>query len=216
MRFLSKTNHNMSITTIFSIVVMLVLLFASCGKEKTDIVEVAFDPETTYTMKATDVIELISDSGVIRYKMTAKEWYIYDKAEEPYWCFPKGAHMERFDSLFNKDMSIEADTIYRYVKKDLWELKGNVEVMNQNGDKFNTDLLFFDQKADRVYSDKFIRVEEKDKIFTGIGFESNMNMTKYNVFNSQATLHVKDTPSDTTANHSNDSSAVLPIEENRN
>ncbi len=88
MRFLSKTNHMKGITTIFQIVVMLVLLITSCGKEQAEVVEVAFDPEKTYTMKATNVSDLVSDSGVIRYKAMAEEWYGYDKAAEPYWYFP--------------------------------------------------------------------------------------------------------------------------------
>ena len=211
MRFLCKTNHTKSITTTLSVVVMLVLLMASCGKEKTDIVEVAFDPENTYTMKAMDVTELISDSGIIRYKAKAKEWLSYDKAAEPYYLFPKGAYVERFDSLLNKDASIEADTAYYYPKKDLWKLVGNVEYLSLKGEKFNTELLFMNQKEDRVYSDKYIRIEQADKIITGIGFESNMRMTRYEVFNSQGSFPVKDTQPDSTTTPA-DSLTVLPLE----
>ncbi|MDD4514137.1 LPS export ABC transporter periplasmic protein LptC [Massilibacteroides sp.] len=211
MRFLCKTNNAQSITANITLVVMLLLFLLSCGKEKTEVVEVVFDPETTYTMKATDITELISDSGVIRYKIIAKEWYVYDKAEEPYWLFPKGAYLERFDSLFNKDASIKADTIYRYVKKDLWELIGNVKVLSLKGEKFDTDHLFWDQKAGRFYSDEYIRVEREDKIITGIGFESNQDMTKYNVFDSQAILPVNEMASDTTTEVA-DSTLVLPVD----
>ncbi len=212
MRFLCKTNHIKGITTTFNVVVMLVLLLASCGNEKAEVIEVAFDPETTYTMKATDITELISDSGVIRYKVIAEEWYVYDKAAEPYYLFPKGGYLERFDSLLNKDASIEADTVYFYTKKELWELVGNVEYLSLKGEKFNTEQLFMNQKEDRVYSDKYIRIEQADKIITGIGFESNMSMTKYEVFNSQGSFPMKDTqPADTVAT-SADSIAVLPLE----
>lgn len=211
MRFLCKTNHNKGITTTISVVVMLVLLMASCGKEKTEVVEVAFDPETTYTMKATDITNFISDSGIVRYKAVAQEWYVYDKAAEPYYYFPKAVYVERFDSLLNKDASIEADTAYYYIKKELWKLVGNVKYISLTGEKFETELLFLDEKADRVYSDKYMRVEEADKIITGIGFESNMSMTKYEVSNSRATFLVKDTPPDTTTTPA-DSTMVLPME----
>lgn len=211
MRFLSKTNHKSSITTTFCVVVMLVLLVASCGKEKTDVVEVAFDPENTYTMKTTDITELISESGIIRYKIIAEEWYSYDKAEEPYWLLPKGGYLERFDSLLNKDASIKADTVFYYTKKGLWKLVGNVEYLSLQGEKFNTEQLFMDEKADKAYSDKYIRVEQEDKIITGIGFESNMSMTKYNVFNSQGSFPVKDTQPDTTTTAA-DSIPISPLE----
>lgn len=52
-------------------------------------VDVEFDPDKTYTMKATDVSSLISDSGITRYRLKAKEWQIYGKAAEPHWYFPE-------------------------------------------------------------------------------------------------------------------------------
>ncbi|MDD3063327.1 MAG: LPS export ABC transporter periplasmic protein LptC [Massilibacteroides sp.] len=192
MRFLSITGDKISITTVFLMVVMLVLFLLSCEKEKAEVIEVAFNPDSTYTMRTTDVSELVSDSGVVRYRIIAKEWLVYDKASEPYWLFPKGGYVEKFDSLLNKDASIKADTAYYYYKKELWKLIGNVEVSNLKGEHFETELLFWDQKKERVYSDKYIRIEQEDKIITGIGFESNQDMTKYDVFNSQGVFPVKE------------------------
>ena len=70
-RFLSKTNKDKGIATIPVIVVMLLLFMASCGKENKEVVEVEFDPENTYTMRTTDVVSLVSDSGITRYRMNA-------------------------------------------------------------------------------------------------------------------------------------------------
>jgi LPS export ABC transporter protein LptC len=198
MRFLCKTNENsQSITTIFLVVVMLLLFIVSCGKEKTEVVHIAFDPESTYTMKTTNVTELISDSGLIRYRIKAAEWYFYDKAAEPYWIFPKGFYVEKFDSLLNKEGSLKADTAYYYYKKELWELIGAVRINSLKGEQFDTEHLFFNQKTEKVYSDQYIRIEQADKIITGIGFESNMEMTKYDVFNSQGVFPLKETTNDT-------------------
>lgn len=210
MRFLCKTNNIKSITTICTMVVMLVLLATSCGKEKTEVVEVAFDPEATYTMKATNITDLISDSGVIRYRVIADVWYDYAKAAEPYWFFPEKGYAERLDSLLNVELSIQADTIYFFYKKDLWELVGNVKVLNLKGERFDTEHLFWDVKNEKAYSEAYIRVENEDKIITGIGFESNLTMTKYDVFNSQGIFPVKDTPVDTTGtNLASDSIIVM-------
>ena len=48
---------------------MLLLFSASCSKEHKEVVDVEFDPDKTYTMKATDVSSLISDSGITRYRL---------------------------------------------------------------------------------------------------------------------------------------------------
>lgn len=177
---------------------MLLLFTASCGKEKTETVVVAFDPERTYTMKATDVSTLISDSGITRYRLKAKEWLVFGKAAEPHWYFPEGFYLEKFDTLFHAEASVKADTAYYYDKKGLWELIGNVEVESLQGERFETSQLFWNQKDERIYSDKYIRIEQADKIITGIGFESNQNMTQYKIFNSQGIFPVSETaPADT-------------------
>ena len=123
----------MGITTTFVVVVMLLLFSASCSKEHKEVVDVEFDPDKTYTMKATDVSSLISDSGITRYRLKAKEWQIYGKAAEPHWYFPEGIYVEKFDTLFQTEASIKADTAYYYDKKGLWELIGNVEVESLQG-----------------------------------------------------------------------------------
>jgi len=191
-RFLCKTQDR-SITTVKGMVVMLLLLFVSCSKEKAEVVEVAFDPETTFTMRTFDALNLVSDSGVIRYRMTAKEGLFFGKAEEPYWKFPRGVYVEKFDSMFVVEASIKADSVIFNTKSELWELIRNVKVENLQGERFETEHLFWDQKTERIYSDEFIRIEKADKIITGIGFESNQDMTKYQVFNSQGVFPINET-----------------------
>lgn len=195
-RFLSKTSP-IGITTTLWVVVMLLLFTPSCSNENKDVVEVSFDPEQTYTMKATEVSSLISDSGITRYRLNAKEWLVYGKAAEPFWYFPEGIYVEKFDTLFQSEASIKADTAYFFDKKGLWRLIGNVEIASLQGERFETEELFWNQKDEKVYSDKYIRIEQSDKIITGIGFESNQNMTQYKIFNSQGIFPVSETSADT-------------------
>lgn len=216
-RFLSKTNP-ISITIILGVVVMLLLFLPACGNEKAEIVEVEFDPETTYTLRTTDVFTLISDSGITRYSMEAKEWLMFDKAAEPFWYFPEGVYVEKFDSLFQAEASIKADTAYYYRKKGLWKGIGNVQIESLQGEKFNTELLYWDENEGKIYSDAYIRIEQEDKIITGIGFESNQSMTQYKIFNSQGIFPVSETPRDTSLVYTeepdsltNDSLRVEPL-----
>lgn len=181
------------------VAVMLLFLTLACSGEHKEVVEVTFDPETTYTMKTTGVISLISDSGVTRYRANAREWLVYGKAQEPYWYFPKGIYVEKFDSLFQTEASIVADTAYYYDKQGLFQFVGQVEVKSLQGERFETEELFWNQKEDKVYSDRFIRIEQEDKIITGVGFESNQNMTRYTIRESRGVFPVDtSSPADTT------------------
>lgn len=193
-RFRCKTDI-LSITTTTSVVVMLLLfsvVLFSCKPEVKEVVEVSSDPEKSYTMKATQVNTLISDSGITRYRVKAKEWLVFGNAKEPHSYFPEGIYVEKFDTTFHTEASIKADTAYYFDKKGLWRLIGNVEVESLQGERFNTSELFWDQKAEKVYSDKYIRIQQKEQIITGIGFESNQNMTRYRIFNSQGEFPVEE------------------------
>ena len=191
-RFLSKTKRNGITTTGMVVVMLLLLLTIACSSEKKEIVDVAFDPEKTYTMKATEVNSLVSDSGLTRYRLNAKEWLVFDKAKDPYWYFPEGIYVEKFDTLFQTEASIKADTAFYFSKRELWRLVGNVKVESLQGEKFDTSELFWNQKEGKVYSDKYIRIEQEDKIITGVGFESNQEMTQYKIFNSKGTFPVSE------------------------
>lgn len=193
MRFIRVTDI-LSITTIPRVVVMLLLFTVACSKEVKEVVDATYDPEKSYTMKATQVNTLISDSGITRYRIEAAEWIVFGKAKEPYWYFPEGIYVEKFDTLFRSEASIKADTAYYFDKKGLWHLIGNVEVESLQGEQFDTSELFWDQKKEKVYSDKYIRIQQKEQIITGVGFESNQNMTRYKIFNSQGEFPVEDTP----------------------
>ena len=75
------------------VVVMLLSFTVSCSKETKDVVNATYDPEKSYTMKATQVNTLISDSGITRYRIEAAEWIVFGKAKEPYWYFPEGIYV---------------------------------------------------------------------------------------------------------------------------
>lgn len=171
--------------TITLIVIVMSLFFVSCNHKKENLVDITFDPELTPTMDTDSVVTLISDSGITRYKLETKNWKVFDKAKEPYWYFPQGIYLERFDQNLNVEARINADTAWNYTEKRLWHLKGHVDIRNMKDERFRSEELFWDQRLGRVYSDKYIEIETGDggeKKLKGYGFESNQEMTDYKIF----------------------------------
>lgn len=145
------------------------------------------DTEVLPTLHAEDVTSLISDSGVTRYRLHAKIWDMYSEDSVPYWYFPEKIHLEKFDSLFNIEGSIEADTAYFFEKEEIWKLVGNVHVQNLQGHKFDTEELYWYQKEpassiNSIRTDKFIRIDLGDRIITSEGLRSNQAMTNYRLY----------------------------------
>ena len=171
---------------------VMFLFLPACGSKEKPMAAAVDKKDSLPDMKTTGVTTLISDSGTIRYKIITEEWLIYNQRNPPFWDFEKGIYLEKFDSVFHVDASIKADTAYYYEPKKLWELRGNVHIQNQQGDKFDTELLFWDQTKEKIYSDKYIRIEQIDKILTGYGFESNQQLTAYQIFNNTGIFTVED------------------------
>ena len=188
----SVQSLNIGVKSIAAAVVtaIVILVFAGACAEKAESVDVAFSPDSSYTMRATGVSSLISDSGITRYRLIAEEWLIFSQAAEPYWYFPEGFYVEQFDSLFNPEGSVKADTAYYFINKEEWLLINNVRLTNLQDEKFDTEKIIWNQKEQRIHSDEYIRIEQKEKIITGYGFESNQEMTHYRIFNPQGTFPI--------------------------
>ena len=153
-----------------SVFMALILVLSSCNKTvklTTDAVE---DRAAVPTLDARDVVSLISDSGVVRYRLKAAVWQVYDVAEPPYWVFPEGIYLEKFNLKREADAFLEADYAYYDKNAELW----------------------WSQKEERVFSDTTMSVYKQNMTIHGIGFESNQEMTKYTILHPTGIIPVKD------------------------
>lgn len=184
-------HKSISITIALAAVVML-LSFSSCDGKSKAMGDAITERDSLPVMNTLGVTTLISDSGVTRYRVNTEEWLMFDRKKPSYWAFEKGVYVEQFDSIFNIEASIKADTAYYYDKERLWKLIGNVDIQNRKGERFNTELLYWNEATQKVYSDKFIRIEQPDRIITGHGFDSNQQMTVYVIRNIEGIFYVED------------------------
>ncbi len=179
-----------------AIALMAMLLFPSCYRREVKLrMDAIGDRSAMPVLDAQQVTTLISDSGVTRYRITSREWQIYDKADPAYWEFPKGIYLEQFDNALNISSTLRADYAYYNEKEEIWRLAGNVYATNVNGEEFETPELFWNQKTERVYSDSAISITQpptptalqtegdnaKGSVIKGVGFESNQDMTRYTI-----------------------------------
>jgi len=145
------------------------------------------DIEVLPDMRTENASILISDSGITRTRIEAKVWDVFSRSEEPYWYFPQGFYLERFDSLFNVEFSIRADTVYNYQKTSIWRAVNNVLVINTEGNSLETSELFFNQKAEpgskeAIYTDKFVRITEGNRLYTGYGLKTNTSLSDWAIY----------------------------------
>ena len=183
------------------------ITLTSCDGDQEHIASAVNEQDSLAFMRSRGISTLISDSGVMRYKLVAEEWDIYTITNPPTWKFMKGMLMERFDESFHIDLHVQADTAYLHDQR-LWELRGRVVIHNVEGTLFRTEELFWDMNEHQMWSTKYMRIKTTDQELEGTDFRSNEQMTDYYVSNSIGAFPVSDvdgnkdeptTPADTSA-----------------
>lgn len=167
-------------------------LLSGCGGDSTPTSEAITQRDSTPVMVTTGVSKLISDSGIIRYRIVAEEWRMLDRTTPPRQEFLKGIIMERFDERFLPNLTIEADTAFCYNQK-LWELRGRVRIVNrEKGTVFTTEELFWNMDEHLLYGSKYMRIVEPDQEIEGDSFEADEQLNHYLVRQSRGFMPLPD------------------------
>lgn len=159
----------------------LLLMTGACHQEKKVDVAAGLNPARMATMTTKNISTLISDSGVIQYKIVAPLWQVFDEVDTPYWYFPKGLYLQKYDPYFHVIATVAADSARYFKNQKLWRLEGNVEMTKVPKDLFLSERVFWDQRQGKIYSDTFIHIENATHVLEGTGFVSNENLTRYRV-----------------------------------
>jgi LPS export ABC transporter protein LptC len=174
-----------------AIIGLVAVLFLSCQNNNIDKIRSFSHPPGSPSLVADNIEILFSDSAVIRFNLYAPELKIYSDIDEPYKEFPQGFIIKQFNE--NKEITshIEASYGKYYENKSLWEARQNVVAVTEDNDTLKTDILFWDEEKDIIYSDQFVKFIQKEQIITGIGFESDLQMKKWFIKNVKGTVIIE-------------------------
>lgn len=177
---MSKLRNLASLSTA-AVLTLSTALPYSCGSDAPPMSGSIKQRDSTAVMVTYGVSKLISDSGMVRYKILAEEWKVFDRTKPPRQEFERGIFLERFDNQFKPNLHITADTAYCY-DQNLWELRGRVFIRNDaNGTTFSTQLLYWDMGKHQLYSNKYMHIVTPDRELEGNWFRSNEAMTQYEI-----------------------------------
>ena len=168
-----------------TIAILAIALLAACAEEKEHIAPAINPRDSVAVMVSYGVNTLISDSGVIKYRIVAEQWEVNQQKQPSRWIFEKGLLLENFDLAMHVLSFIQCDTAYYYDMERLWELHGRVRILTKNGLRFSSEELFWDENRHEIYSNKFSHLITPDKELQGNRFRSDEKMTKYSVRNTK-------------------------------
>lgn len=147
-----------------------ILLFGCKGKKSAK----EEDVQNMMTQQSENLRLVYSQNGNLSYRFETPLLERYELAREPYMEFRKGVKVETYnDTTHLVESTLTANYAIFLENQQLWEAKGNVVATNAQGQKLETEQLFWNQKSKRIYSNVDSKVTQKDGVIHGEGFESD-------------------------------------------
>ena len=168
------------------------LLFFSCSNDM-DIISKFIDAEVDPDLIAENVEVLYSDSARLQMRLVTPVTKHFNSATEQREEYPEGLQVWFYEKTGEFKAHITADWA-RYDKvNDLWEARSNVVVIDADGQKLETEQLFWDPPKAIVYSEKFTKITtEEGNIFTGDTFTAKQNFSEWKLSRGRATIMIRD------------------------
>ena len=168
------------------------LMILGCSEVQEHTAPAIHDRDSVSVMTSYGVNTLISDSGVIKYKIVTERWDVNVVKNPSCWTFEKGVFFEQFDEKFHVQAYIQADTAWYFDQKKLWHLRGRVRIRNINGLVYESEELFWDGMTHELYSNVFCKVTTPERNMEGSYFRSDERMSHYIVSNSKGSFSRED------------------------
>jgi LPS export ABC transporter protein LptC len=168
------------------VLLLLVPILLSCER-KMDVIknsEILLLP--TQTIKHFETV--YTDSAKLQLILSASLMERYTNSKPPYSEFKNGIKVLFYDG-HKEPIALFTSKYARFLEdKRLWELKDSVVAINEKKERLETELLYWDQDKDLVYTDRAVRITSEDDIVVGIGLKSDSRFTNWEIKNSRATI----------------------------
>ena len=159
---------------------------SSCGDEEIK----TFKEYEGPLMEGENVTTFYTDSAVLKIKLFAKkQWEHQNKDRE----FPEGMKVDFHENDTLTTTQLTANYGYFYDETGLYKVTGNVIINNhKKKETLKTEELFWKPDEERIYTDKFVRIETPKEILEGNGLEAKEDFSSYKIKDITAILTVDD------------------------
>jgi len=167
-------------------------VLAACQNPVEHTAPAIHDRDSVAMMTSYGVNTLISDSGVIKYRIVTERWEVNTNRVPSRWIFDKGMLLEQFDEKFHINSYIQCDTAYYFDQERVWKLYGRVRILTKDGLRFTSEQLTWDENKHELSSNVFSKLVTPERTLQGSYFWSDERMTRYFVSNSKGSFEKGD------------------------
>jgi LPS export ABC transporter protein LptC len=184
--------------SIFGCLTVTLLFISACENDVAVINSVTAADEKNKPIETSKNVEfLYSDSARVRSRLKTPlvDHYL---GKKPYYEMSKGLDVVFYDALQKEQTKLTANYGIGYDngnnenKMSIMEAKGNVVVINEKGDKLNTEHLIWNSNTKKIYTNEFVKITTKDEVIWGDGLEANEDFSEYEIKHVKGQIAVKD------------------------
>lgn len=128
---------------------------------------------------ATNIFLVHSDSAIVRSEITAAKNLQFLNGNEE---FPEGIEIKFFTIDGQLETTMRADRGYYLKNENLYRGEGNVQIKNLLKDQsLQTEEIFWNQAEKKIYTEKFVTIQDKQTLFNGTGMEADDSFSVYSL-----------------------------------
>ena len=170
---------------------LLVLSFSSCENDIAKINSLSAEDELPIE-SGKNVEYIYSDSAIVRAKLTAPRLDRFG-GKKNYMELPEGMHVIFYNKDKKEQTNLTADYGIGYDDgsgMNKMEAKRNVVVINEKGDRLNTEHLIWDAVTKQIYTEEFVKITTKEETIWGDGLKADQDFSRYEILHPKGSIAV--------------------------
>jgi LPS export ABC transporter protein LptC len=127
--------------------------------------------------EAIDIVLIHSDSAILRSEIRAPKQLEFKNGNLE---FPEGIEIKFFTVTGILETTMRADRGFFIQNENLYRGEGNVQIQNLIKDqKLQTEEIFWNQAQKKIWTEKFVTIQERQTLFNGTGMEADDSFSNY-------------------------------------
>lgn len=165
----------------FSVAIALAVA-AAAGCERAPVVDhEALTQEDTFVDALENVEILYSDSAVVRVRITAPSMLNIGDRENPRQEFRQGVTVDFLAPDQSITSTLSARRGVRYTDQGKVIVRDSVIFSSAQGEKLETEELTWDEKTEKIFTEKFVKVTKPGEVIYGYGLEANQDFSYWKI-----------------------------------
>mgnify|MGYP001156573628 CR=1 FL=1 len=124
---------------------------------------------------------LYSDSAVVRVRVTGPVLHNHLDRDNPRQEFPEGIMMEFLTPTLQVRSTLTAKFAVRQQDKGIVIARDSVVLTTIEQEKLETEELIWDEKTERIRTDKFVKITRPGEVLYGFGLEANQDFSFWKI-----------------------------------